>query len=878
MGLTQVTGKGITDGTIFDVDVHASAAIAGSKITPTFTSAISQSDSGGTSNSFGTNIQINTTYPSISLNDTNSENDFHIQNQNGLFAIRDTDAAANRLTISSAGVTTITGNITATGSVSVPDSQSLICGDSNDLRIFHDGTNNIFRSGSVPTWIQSDNTINLTKNNASEYFAKFIGDGAVELYYDNLKKFETTSSGATVTGDITATGNVSLGDSQYINLGASADLSISHNGNHSVILDQGTGNLSLQSNGGEIQLAKSGFEYMVKAVVDAQVELYYNNSKKFETSSSGATVTGNLAVTGTVDGVDVAALNTSFSGLNTAVSGLSSGSAVLTNGVTATTQSAGDNSTKVATTAYTDTAIANLADSAPSTLNTLNELAAALGDDANFSTTVTNSIATKMPLAGGTFTGDVTFDGATAGRDIVFDRSDNALELASYAQIKFADQASARFGSSNDLQIYHDGSNSYIVDQGTGQLVIQGSETKIRNASGHPQIVANDDVVELYYDNSKKFETVSGGVDITGNATISGAINLSDSQNINVGNGGDLKIYHDGSNSYIREVGTGNLNIQSNNTIEIEKADGTDVARFHPDGEVQLFHNGTEKFRTTSLGATVYGRLDVAGLFSGDNNKILVGNSNDLQIYHNGSNSYLQNSTGVLFLMADGGVQIKDTGGNEVHLKTIDNGAVELYHNNSKKLETTSSGVNVTGALTINGAALGGGNPTGTVISYAGSSAPTGYLKANGDSIPNGSGTVQGVTEDFSDLYAIVGSSLPDLRGEFVRGLDDGRGVDSGRSIRSSQSGQNVSHSHTTNSTLNHNNNNSKDLQGQFNGEERDGRPTGVFYTVGGRGRDFDGGDGDYIGFDGRHRHGTTSSGGSEARPRNVALLMCIKY
>ena len=74
---------------------------------------------------------------------------------------------------------------------------------------------------------------------------------------------------------------------------------------------------------------------------------------------------------------------------------------------TATTQSASDNSTSVATTAYVTTAIANLADSAPSTLNTLNELAAALGDDANFSTTVTNSIATKAPLASPSFTGNV---------------------------------------------------------------------------------------------------------------------------------------------------------------------------------------------------------------------------------------------------------------------------------------------------------------------------------------------------------------------------------------------------------------------------------------------------------------------------------------
>ena len=76
--------------------------------------------------------------------------------------------------------------------------------------------------------------------------------------------------------------------------------------------------------------------------------------------------------------------------------------------VTVATATAGDNDTTAASTAFVSTAIANLADSAPSTLNTLNELAAALGDDANFSTTVTNSIATKLPLAGGTMTGNLT--------------------------------------------------------------------------------------------------------------------------------------------------------------------------------------------------------------------------------------------------------------------------------------------------------------------------------------------------------------------------------------------------------------------------------------------------------------------------------------
>ena len=73
----------------------------------------------------------------------------------------------------------------------------------------------------------------------------------------------------------------------------------------------------------------------------------------------------------------------------------------------AITQSASDNSTNVATTAYVDTAISNLSDSAPAALNTLNEIAAALGDDANYAATTTAAIAGKLPLAGGTMTGTI---------------------------------------------------------------------------------------------------------------------------------------------------------------------------------------------------------------------------------------------------------------------------------------------------------------------------------------------------------------------------------------------------------------------------------------------------------------------------------------
>jgi hypothetical protein len=90
------------------------------------------------------------------------------------------------------------------------------------------------------------------------------------------------------------------------------------------------------------------------------------------------------------------------------------------------TVSQADNSTKVASTAYVDTAVSNLINSAPSALNTLNELATALGNDANYSTTITTALATKGALSGNnTWSGDNEFTG-----DITFDSQDLASRLS----------------------------------------------------------------------------------------------------------------------------------------------------------------------------------------------------------------------------------------------------------------------------------------------------------------------------------------------------------------------------------------------------------------------------------------------------------------
>ena len=99
--------------------------------------------------------------------------------------------------------------------------------------------------------------------------ARFVNDGAAELYYDNVKKFETTSAGVLVSA-----GHLDISDNQFIRLGASADLQIYHNGNHSKIRDLGTGNLYIESVDGNIYLRVNDNEQGVTLVENGAVELY----------------------------------------------------------------------------------------------------------------------------------------------------------------------------------------------------------------------------------------------------------------------------------------------------------------------------------------------------------------------------------------------------------------------------------------------------------------------------------------------------------------------------------------------------------------------------------------------------------------------------
>tara|TARA_R100000353_G_scaffold127683_1_gene90634 strand:+ start:518 stop:2629 length:2112 start_codon:yes stop_codon:yes gene_type:complete len=116
----------------------------------------------------------------------------------------------------------------------------------------------------------------------------------------------------TITGSDLAT-NVDLVDNQKLRFGAGDDLQIFHDGSNSILFEQGTGNLAIQSTGAEIQLSKGGsFEHMVRAIVDGAVELYHDNSKKFETTTDGAKLSGTQTIQAGAFSSNVTTGNKSF--------------------------------------------------------------------------------------------------------------------------------------------------------------------------------------------------------------------------------------------------------------------------------------------------------------------------------------------------------------------------------------------------------------------------------------------------------------------------------------------------------------------------------------------------------------------------------------
>lgn len=316
---------------------------------------------------------------------------------------------------------------------------------------------------------------------------------------------------------------------------------------------------------------------------------------------SGGTMTGNIVMAGsqTVDGRDLSVDGAKLDGIEDNSTADQTASEILTAIKTVDGASSGldadllDGQHGSYYTGYADTAVSNLVDSAPEALNTLNELAAALGDDANFSTTVTNSIATKLPLAGGQLTGNITFSGSQTvdGRDLSVD----GAKLDLIEDNATADQTKSEIDALNINADQLDGEHGSYYETNTANVTAAGA------------------LMDSELTSEASVKAINQGLATSDSPTFNKVtMPLGSSSGVVIGSD-DIKIYQAFGESYFL-ANSGNVNLQAsenNHDVIIKSDDGSGgVAEYFKadgsEGEAQLFHYGDQKLSTKSTGVELY--------------------------------------------------------------------------------------------------------------------------------------------------------------------------------------------------------------------------------------------------------------------------------
>ena len=376
-----------------------------------------------------------------------------------------------------------------------------------------------------------------------------------------------------------------------------------------------------------------------------------------EDNSTNADIAGNLTVGGTVDGVDIAARDT-----------------VLTN--TTTTANA-------ALPKAGGTMTGNILISASETVDGV-DISARDAVLTSTTTTATNANTTAnaaLPKAGGTMTGD--------------------LILGDNVKIEIGD------ATGGDLQIYHDSSDSYISEEGTGTLIIRGSNAvRLTNVGGDNMFLGNDGgAAEMYHAGTKKLETTSSGFAGSG-----------DTFTFSTGGTEFGRIENDSNDMYIRSM------VQ--------------------DKDIQFRGNdGGSKITALTLDMSAQGALVVGSdVKLADNGKVIFGAGSDFSIFHNGAQTIMDDSgTGSLELRSNA-FTVATAGGSASMATFTEGGSVVLFHNGSSKFSTNANGVQVAADQRIE--IVNGANWSGELVGKIEHHSSSMYHQYNTSWIArNGSGT-----------------------------------------------------------------------------------------------------------------------------------------
>ena len=351
------------------------------------------------------------------------------------------------------------------------DNTKLTLGSSSDYEVYHDGSNAVHRvtgDGDLKLLVEEKNFI--VQGTGGHQIIKGIDNGAVELYYDNTLRLETRTNDVKFHGGLVAVDNVKL------QLGSSGDLQLFHDGSNSYVSDPiGIGNLRIRVNTGQVELQPKIGEYGLICKPAGAVELYHNNSKKFQTQAFGAKI-----------------FNTAGSGgTRLEIQGQEGNPAIL-------------------------------------------QLNADDGDDnADYSQIYhgTDGAVLFRNFTSGSWETNIK----TIGNGAVELYYNNGLQFETLSNgvkptnnLFMNDGKPIYLGNHLDLNIRHDGNNSIISHSGTGDLLINTadgekiyvdtSEIVFRNAASNETLIkaTQNGAVELYYDNSRKLFTDDDGVTIGG--------------------------------------------------------------------------------------------------------------------------------------------------------------------------------------------------------------------------------------------------------------------------------------------------------------------------------------------------------------------------
>ena len=569
-------------------------------------------------------IRLESNFPAIEFVDIDNNPDFTITGGNGRIGFYDETNNSERMSINSSGNVGIGTNSPEKNlHLAGANAQYVLlhsthhtnfAGDVSGGLLFMNGDDSVPEGDRITAALKAtveDSfgrqalTFSTSTTNPKTSYAQ-----AVDYTDNTIERMRIDSTGNVGIGTtspaqaLDVVGNITLDDNGKLLLGASDDLQLYHDGSNSYVKDSGTGSLVLQGASFVLMQSNEG-ENMVRGQKNAQVDLYHDNDIKLSTASTGIDVVGNIAVSGTVDGVDIATLST-----NAIVDGDFTTAGIMT------TDGSGGYSV-----------------------------------DASTYLTAHQDISGKADVAGDTFTGDVLFnDGVKAkfGTDsdlliyhndgepsVIEDAGELGLVLKTngniFGVLSDTNESMITATPNDGVTLHYDGTSKLSVGQDSvaisEDLTVQiGHDLSVLggdlNVTGDIIVSGTVDGVDIATLNSNAItahQDITGKADLSG-ATFTGNVRVSDDVELRLGDGvsGDLRIFHSSANgtSTIREQGSGSLVIQGEN-LNVTDTSSKSYLSAIAGGATKIYHNGSTRLETVAAGISVSGDIAVSGTVDG---------------------------------------------------------------------------------------------------------------------------------------------------------------------------------------------------------------------------------------------------------------------